>query len=453
MKVLKFGGTSVGTVESLRNVKEIVESIDGQAIVVVSALGGLTDRLIETAKMAAACDVGYQNEWTAMKERHLKIIYNVVPVLRQRDVEEKITTLLDDLKRIYDGVYLIRHLPLMTLDLIVSYGERMSSVIVAAMIEGATRFDALSFIKTEKWFDKHIADQPLTSDLVASEFSVPFDKAIVPGFISTDRDTGEITNLGRGGSDFTAALIAAALNAECLEIWTDVDGFMTADPRIIPDAKIVPHMTFVESMELCSYGAKVIYPPTIYPVFHKNIPIRILNTFNPRANGTLITDTSQPDDFLVKGVSSIRDTTLFHLSGHITGKMKDTVSRAFNAVAKNGVRVFNVVRNGSKGGISFAVAKNDANVTSDIIRSEFAPEISEGTLPPPVRIDNVATIAVVGENMNRNSRLGARIRNTLMRDGINVEAYSEGASSTTMAYVVDSMRLNDALRHIHTLVV
>lgn len=452
MKVLKFGGTSVGSVESLRNVKDIVESINGPAVVIVSALGGLTDQLIATARAAAANDPSYMDSMQSIRSRHLAIIDNVVPEIARQEVTDKVSELLSDLERMYSGVYLIRHLPQMTLDIIVSFGERMSSVIVAAMIDGGSRHDSLGFIKTEKWYDKNIADQKLTTELIRQEFSRPFKYAVVPGFISTDINTGDITNLGRGGSDFTAALVAAALDAEVLEIWTDVDGFLSADPRIVSDAVLVPHMTFIESMELCSYGAKVIYPPTIYPVFHKNIPIRILNTFNPAAPGTLITDSQCDGDLKVKGISAIRDTSLFHIDGNISGKLKNTVSRTFNALAKKGVKVFNVSRNDARPGMSFAVAKGDADVTYDLLCREFAPELSKGTVSRPERIDNVATIAVVGENMRDNSRLGARIRHTLSRDGIRVEGYSEGASDTTMAYVVDADRLDNALRHIHTLV-
>lgn len=315
MKVLKFGGTSVGTVESLLNVKSIVESIDAPVIVVVSALGGLTDRLIATAHMAASGNDDYKLEMEAISSRHFHIISNVVTEEKRADVISKVSMLLAELKRNYDGVFLLRHLAPRTLDCIVSFGERLSSRIVAAMIENSSLHDSLKFIKTEKWFEKNIADQKLTSSLITEEFASLSTRAIVPGFISTDRDNGEITNLGRGGSDFTAALIAAATNAEILEIWTDVDGFMTADPRIIEDSLVVPEMSFVESMELCSFGAKVIYPPTIYPVFHHNIPIRILNTFNPTAPGTLISDMAGDGIFTVKGVSAIRGVTLFSIKG------------------------------------------------------------------------------------------------------------------------------------------
>jgi len=214
MKVLKFGGTSVGTVESLLNVKSIVEGIDAPAVVVVSALGGLTDKLIATANMAAEGDPAYRDEMEAISSRHFHIISNVVPEDKRPEVIKEVSLLLNELKRIYDGLSLIKDLPAKTLDVIVSFGERMSSVIVAAMIDGAERRDSLNFIKTEKWFDKNIADQKLTTQLVIEEFQTPFNKAIVPGFIATDKDSGEITTLGRGGSDFTGALIAAALEAE-----------------------------------------------------------------------------------------------------------------------------------------------------------------------------------------------------------------------------------------------
>ncbi|MDE6792235.1 MAG: aspartate kinase, partial [Muribaculaceae bacterium] len=300
MKVLKFGGTSVGTVESLANVKQIVEAIPESAIIVVSALGGITDRLINTARLAAADDAAYREEMEAIFSRHFNVISGIVAENRRAEVISRVAHLLNDLKRIFEGISLIRHLPSQTLDLVVSFGERMSSVIVAGMIEDSTLFNSLDFIKTEEWFGKNIADQQLTSSLIRDAFSGCFNKAIVPGFISTDRNNGTITNLGRGGSDFTAALIAAALDAELLEIWTDVDGFMTADPRLIPNATVVDMMSFVESMELCTYGAKVIYPPTIYPVFHKNIPIKSLNTFHPSAPGTLITDSANENEFSIK---------------------------------------------------------------------------------------------------------------------------------------------------------
>lgn len=452
MKVLKFGGTSVGSVESLLNVKDIVESIGEPAVVVVSALGGLTDKLIATAKLAASGNMQYKEEMEAISLRHFNIISNVVDESRRADTISKVSELLGELKRIFDGLSLIKDLSERTLCVVVSYGERMSSHIVTAMIEGATRHDSMNFVKTEKWFGKNIADQKLTTFLIDEEFSKPFNKAIVPGFISTDRDTGEITNLGRGGSDFTAALIAAALDAEILEIWTDVDGFMTADPRIIKEAEVVPYMSFIESMELCTFGAKVIYPPTIYPVFHKNIPIKILNTFNPTAPGTLVTDSEHDSRFPIKGISTLRDTTVFRIPGIEDGKAEEVASRTLNALARHGLKIFLLNAHDSRKGYTFGVAGADADATLNEILSEFAPELTSGKMLPPLRKDTLSTIAVVGEEMKERGRLAERIRHTLHRDGINVEAYSSGSSDTTITYVVDSDKADRALELIHGLI-
>lgn len=452
MKVLKFGGTSVGSVESLLNVKHIVEAIDGTAIIVVSALGGLTDRLISTAKTAAAGSEDYLVEMEAISSRHFNIISNVVEESKRARVISTVSALLGELKRNYDGIYLLRDLPPRTLDIIVSFGERMSSVIVSAMIDNASLHDSMSFVKTEKWFSKDIADQKLTSKLIRKEFEQLCGKAVCPGFISTDKKSGDITNLGRGGSDFTAALIAAAMDAEVLEIWTDVDGFMTADPRIISDATVVPHMTFVESMELCSFGAKVIYPPTIYPVFHKNIPIKILNTFNPTAPGTTITDVTLPEDIEIKGISAIKDTTLFTLSGKAVTNTPSINSRTFNAMARKGITVFLVSKPDSFREFSFAVANNDADTALMLLKSEFAPELADGTINTPVRHDNLATVAVVGVNMRSRTRLAPRIVNTLRRHAINVEAVSDGISDTSISFVVPLDTVNHTLRLIHSLI-
>ena len=317
MKVLKFGGTSVGTAASLANVKRIVESRDERVIVVVSALGGLTDKLISTARQASQGDVSYLQSYAQIVERHNDIINAMVPRSRRMYVEQITSSLLDELGNIFRGVSLIKDLSCRTLDIIVSYGERLSSVIISCIIDGATHFDSRNFIKTECQFGKHIADIKLSESLIHETFDNFTGRvAVVPGFISTDRDSGDITNLGRGGSDYTAAILAAALDADALEIWTDVDGFMTADPRVINNAYVIDQLTFIEAMELCNFGAKVVYPPTIYPVFHKNIPILIKNTFNPSAPGTLISEVdSSADGRAIKGISSINDTCLITLTG------------------------------------------------------------------------------------------------------------------------------------------
>ena len=305
MKVLKFGGTSVGSVSSMLNVKKIVEAVDDKVIVVVSALGGITDKLIKTSTMAANGDSGYEKEMKEIVNRHIEMVYTVIPAGQKRELLlDCVNELLSELKDIFQGIYLIRDLSPKTSATIVSYGERLSSIIVATLIEGAQWFDSRLFIKTEKKHNKHILDSELTNRLVRETFHEIPSISLVPGFISTDKNSGEVTNLGRGGSDYTASVIAAALNADSLEIWTDVDGFMTADPRVISTAYTINELSYVEAMELCNFGAKVVYPPTIYPVCHKNIPIIIKNTFNPDGVGTVIKqETSNPQSKAIKGIS------------------------------------------------------------------------------------------------------------------------------------------------------
>ena len=276
MKVLKFGGSSVGSVNSILSVKKIVEAVKEPVIVVVSALGGITDKLIKTSQMAADGDAAYEKEYRDIVNRHIEMVYTVIPAGDARSVLlDQVNELLSELKNIFQGIYLIRDLSSKTSATIVSYGERLSSIIVANLIEGAVWYDSRTFIKTEKKHSRHILDSDLTTQLIKATFSELPKVALVPGFISSDKNSGEITNLGRGGSDYTASIIAAALQADVLEIWTDVDGFMTADPRVISNAYVINELSYVEAMELCNFGAKVVYPPTIYPACHNNIPILI----------------------------------------------------------------------------------------------------------------------------------------------------------------------------------
>lgn len=233
---MKFGGSSVGTPSSILSVKRIVEAVDEPVIVVVSALGGITDKLLNTSRMAAAGDASYENEFREIVRRHVEMVKDVIPAGEaQDDLQCRVGELLNELKDIFQGIYLIKDLSQKTSDTIVSYGERLSSLI-AARLTGAEWHDSRRFIKTEKKHSKHVLDADLTNRLVRETFADVPRRALVPGFISTDKNTGEVTNLGRGGSDYTAAIIAAALDADCLEIWTDVDGFMTADPRVISTA-------------------------------------------------------------------------------------------------------------------------------------------------------------------------------------------------------------------------
>jgi len=451
LKVLKFGGTSVGTIESLRNVKGIVEGLDSPAIVVVSALGGLTDKLIATARSASEGSDDYVAEMEGIRKRHYDIIEALVPDGRKETILSLINPLLDKLEERYRGLSLIHTLPEQTLDEVVSFGERMSSVIVSGILSDASHHNSLDFIKTEKWFNRNIADRQLTEKLIREQFALPLSRhAVTGGFISTDRDTGEITNLGRGGSDYTAALIAAALDADSLEIWTDVDGFLTADPRIIKGASIIPEMSFVESMELCSFGAKVVYPPTIYPVFHKNIPIKILNTFNPGAPGTMISD-AVASKGKVRGVSSLSNTSVITMSGLLTSNVAEINSRAYNAMARNGISVFLVAQPSVEASFSIAMPQADGEKALSLLKVEFSPELQSGELIEIVKTDNLSVIAVVGEGIKQSKGLGQNIVNALAGSGVTVKAISDGASDTTIAVVVESEKVREGLRLIHSL--
>lgn len=451
MKVLKFGGTSVGSVDSIANVKRIVEDSEEQVIVVVSALGGITDMLISTAKMASEGEASYLYNYSLIIERHNNVISGIVPEEKQLDVKSLIDPLLEELGNIYRGVALIKDLSQRTLDMIVSYGERLSSVIISNVIKDAKHFDSRNFIKTELQFGKHVADLDLTKSLVCSTFADFTDKvAIVPGFISTDKNTGSITNLGRGGSDYTAAIIAASLNASVLGIWTDVDGFMTADPRVISSAYVIDHLSFVEAMELCNFGAKVIYPPTIYPVFHKNIPIVIKNTFNSEAAGTWITNELPPQDGkAIKGISSINDTCLITVSGLGMVGVIGVNSRIFNALAKSGVSVFLVSQASSEHNTSFAVKNCDADLAVKVLEDEFASEIAMGEITTIHAERGLATVAIVGENMKHTPGIAGKLFNTLGRNGINVIACAQGASETNISFVINFNSLKKALNVIH----
>lgn len=449
MKVLKFGGSSVGTASSILSVKRIVEAVKEPVIVVVSALGGITDQLINASKMAAAGDALYENEFREIVCRHVEMIKEVIPegevqVALQRQVGE----LLNELKDIFQGIYLIKDLSQKTSDTIVSYGERLSSII-AAELTGAEWFDSRKFIKTEKKHSKHVLDAELTNSLIRETFRTLPKCSLVPGFISTDKVSGEVTNLGRGGSDYTAAILAAALGADVLEIWTDVDGFMTADPRVISTAYTISELSYVEATELCNFGAKVVYPPTIYPVCHKNIPILIKNTFNPEAEGTVIKLDSNGKAKAIKGISSINDTSLITVQGLGMVGVIGVNYRIFKVLAKNGISVFLVSQASSENSTSIGVRNADADLACKVLNEEFAKEIEMGEISHIQAEKNLATVAIVGENMKHTPGIAGKLFGTLGRNGINVIACAQGASETNISFVVDSKSLRKSLNVIH----
>lgn len=452
MKVLKFGGTSVGSVKSILSLKHIVEKeAESQPIiVVVSALGGITDKLIATAHLALQGDEGWRNEFEAMVSRHHKMIDTIITDTKEREnLFNIVDGMFEQLRSIYYGVFLIHDLSEKTLDAIVSYGERLSSNIVATLISKAKWFDARDFIMTERKNGKHTLDSEMTARLVRKAFHDLPRISLVPGFISRDKSSGETTNLGRGGSDYTAAIIAAALDASILEIWTDVDGFMTADPRVIKTAYTINELSYIEAMELCNFGAKVIYPPTIYPVCVRNIPIKVKNTFNPSNKGTIIKNKIANDSKPIKGISSISGTTLITVTGLSMVGVIGVNRRIFTALANNGISVFMVSQASSENSTSIGVRDEDARSAVSVLDKEFAKEIETGAMFPMHAESGLATIAVVGENMKHTPGIAGKLFGTLGRSGISVIACAQGASETNISFVVDGRFLRKALNVIH----
>ena len=452
MKVLKFGGTSVGSVKSILSLKQIVENEAKKqpVVIVVSALGGITDKLIATSKLAVAGDEEWKTEFDAMVDRHHKMIDTIITDTKAReDLFIKVDALLDQLRSIYFGVFLIHDLSEKTSDAIVSYGERLSSLIASTLVKGSKWYDSREFIKTVDKNGKHVLDAELTTELVVKTFSELPRISLVPGFISSDRDSKEITNLGRGGSDYTAAIIAAALNAEVLEIWTDVDGFMTADPKVIKTAYTINELSYIEAMELCNFGAKVIYPPTIYPVCVKNIPIRVKNTFNPESDGTIIKQKIENNLKPIKGISSISGTTLITVTGLSMVGVIGVNRRIFTALAQQGISVFLVSQASSENSTSIGVRDQDAEKAVNVLDNEFAKEIETGAMFPMHAESGLATIAIVGENMKHTPGIAGKLFGTLGRSGISVIACAQGASETNISFVIDGKYLRKSLNVLH----
>lgn len=458
MKVLKFGGTSVGSVESILNLKKIVEGQDEPVVVVVSALGGITDKLINTSKVAVAGDETYLTSYNEMVERHHQMIDAIITDTKKKEtLLATVDDLLGQLKSIYQGVYLIGDLSEKTSNAIVSYGERISSNIVAALIEDAKWYNSLEFIKTKHKQGRNLFSNSVSNPLILDVFgdfkngTTTHKVCVAGGFISTDSVTGEVTNLGRGGSDYTAAILAAALDAEVLEIWTDVSGFMTADPRVINTAYPIERLSYVEATELCNFGAKVVYPPTIYPVCIKNIPILIKNTFHPEDKGTIITSLDEDEDNgrAIKGISSINNTSLITVSGLSMVGVIGVNRRIFTTLAENGISVFMVSQASSENSTSIGVTDDDADRACEVLNKEFAKEIEMGAMYKMKLERDLATVAIVGENMKHTPGIAGKLFGTLGRNGISVIACAQGASETNISFVVERKSLRKSLNVIH----
>lgn len=448
MKVLKFGGTSVGTPDAVLQVKQIVDRLDAPAVVVVSALGGVTDCLITLSAKAVDPTADYLPMLDELHARHDQMVRSVLPPDRREESLQGVSNCFDELSRILQGVHLIGELTPKTADAIVAYGERLSSSIVAALLN-ARHIDSRSLIRTHSEGGKQRVDFETTHAAIAAADLSSSPLTVMGGFIASDVESGRTTNLGRGGSDYTAAILAAALGADVLEIWTDVDGFMTADPRVIPTAFTIDELSYDEATELCNFGAKVVYPPTIFPVCVRNIPILVRNTFNPSGRHTVIRRDAAPSSRLIRGISSIADTALVTVSGMAMVGVVGVNRRIFASLAQAGISVFMVAQSASETSTSLAVTPADAQRACEILDAEFSREIAAGAMNPAGCRTGLSTVAVVGENLRHHTGTVGRLFSVLGRNGIGVNAVALGALEMSVSFVIERSMLRKALNVLH----
>ena len=455
MKILKFGGTSVGSLSALYHVEQIVRNTlsEGPCAVVVSAFSGVTNTLVAAGRLAAAGDIAYEQLLAELETRHLETISKLLLPRNQGRVTAAAKMMLNELEDLLHGAFLVREQTARTADMVLSFGERLSALIIAARLtqEGieADAADARTFIRSSAAFGKGRIDFETTEELTKAHFAKVEGKLqVVTGFIAGTAK-GETTTLGRGGSDYTASILGAALNAYLIEIWTDVDGMLTADPRIVKHAFTQPAVSYQEAMELSHFGAKVIYPPTLQPAFSKGIPIRICNTFNASAPGTIISNQTISGANPVKGISSIADIALINLQGSGLVGVAGVASTLFSELARQGISVILISQASSEHSICIAVSPDDAEPAREAIQGAFAAEISSGKMEEPAVVRNLSILAVIGENMKHTPGIAGRVFTALGRNGINCIATAQGSSELNISVVIDRPNLSKALNALH----
>lgn len=455
MKVLKFGGTSVGTVESINQVIQILQENlnEGRKIAVVfSAMGGVTNRLIEIGKLASASNLEYLELLRTVEERHFAAIRGLIDIKNQSSSIAKIKGLFNDLEDLMRGVSLIKELSARTNDFIVSFGERLSTTIVTEALKNrgvdAEYLDTRKIIKTNDHFGFAEVNFDLTNELIKKHFAQTNKLQCVTGFISSTID-GVTTTLGRGGSDYTASILGAALNASVIEIWTDVDGMLTSDPRKVKNAFTIPTITYAEAMELSHFGAKVIYPPSLTPAFQKNIPLKILNTFNHHHDGTLVSKTVNVKEYSITGISSIDDIALINVQGGGMMGVAGVSAKLFTILAANRISVILISQASSEHSICFAVDPKSAYGVKEILDEGFATEITQGLVDSISIEQNLSVIAVVGEGMKSSSGTSGKLFTVLGKNGINVVATAQGSSELNISVVIYKKDIGKALNAIH----
>ena len=451
MKVLKFGGTSVGTADAIRQVLKVL-STRKDVVVVVSALGGVTNNLIKTAELAATGNKGYHDGLAEIDSRHMEIIRELIKTRNQTDLIGKVKLMLGNLEDLLHGIYLVRDLSPRSLDLVQSYGERLSAQIIATFLnqEGvkASYVDSREIVETDDSFGRAKVNFTITNRRAKKELDFKKQIPIVTGFIGYTKDR-VTTTLGRGGSDFTASILAAALGAEELEIWTDVDGVMTADPRRVKDAFSIKKLSYNEAMELSYFGAKVIYPPTLQPVINKKIPLVIRNTFNQTFEGTVIHTNGESSKRYVKGIASVDQISLISVIGSGLVGVPGTASRLFGALAKEGINVILISQASSEHSICLAVSPGDAKRAVRILSEEFEWELERKRVEKIIVEEDLSILAIVGERMKHRTGISSKLFSTMGHNGINISAIAQGSSELNISVVIPRKDLVKALNAVH----
>jgi bifunctional aspartokinase / homoserine dehydrogenase 1 len=455
MKVKKFGGSSVATPQRIKSIIDILQTEEGYDYTLVfSAFGGVTDQLIKMSAQAVEGNHEYRSTLNQLEVRHLDAVRSLLSVQMQNPVLARVKILLNELENVLQGVFLLREQTLRTLDYIMSFGERLSAYIISQALNHhgiATEFlDARNVIRTNSHFGYAAVDFAVTNQLIQKHFAEARNVQVITGFIGSDQK-GNTTTLGRSGSDYTAAIFAAALQASDLEIWTDVDGMMTADPRKVTKAFSVPEMTYQEAMELSHFGAKVIFPATMQPAMIQAIPILIKNTFNPTHAGTIISHTPKPkhEQGIIKGISSVDNISLLNIQGSGLLGVVGVSMRLFRALAQAKINVILISQASSEHSICLAVDSAHAHLAKQSIESEFAFELQTHGMDEVLLEDNLAVIAIVGEGMKQNPGTSGRMFHALGKNGINIRAIAQGSSELNISAVVRQTDTAKALNVLH----
>ena len=454
MYVLKFGGTSVGSPQALGKVVEAIEAIGAERVsaTVVSAFSGVTNQLIEAARLAEQGNEAYENVFKQLETRHVQCVSTLFRPISQSGIIANVLRLTQELESILQGIYLLGECTARSMDLVMSFGERLSAYVVKELLEmngiHVHLLDARSVVCTDANFGNARLDKSRSFQKIQEHFAAQTGMAVVTGFIASTQN-GETTTLGRGGSDFTASIIAAGTGAKEIIIYTDVDGMMTCDPRVVRQAFTIPQISYQEAMELSHFGAKVIYPPTLQPAVDLHIPIRIANTFNPSNTGTLITEKSGGHPYLITGLASVKDVSLVNVQGSGLAGSAGFAGRLFSAIAREGVNIILITQASSEYSISFAIASSDVDKARISFENEFRYELMANTLDPISVQSQVAIVAMVGENMKQTPGVSGRIFGALGRNGINIMATAQGSSELNISVVLNQNDLSKALNALH----